>query len=238
MSVLICSDGVSSGSPKEASPHPYSQHLCPHLCREQRALALGLFFQLSSLSLSHIFLSSFLCSLHPRLLMTDREQDLLLPTKAGVAEATEAPQQSLKGEENKSSPELFFSLRLREAGTLEELFPPALMYMVPVGSILPLDWLSRAKSILQCSCLRYGLEEPNVSVFQLATEYITQHSENYHAEPHIGGWLMFCPCFLAFLCGTIEGVFMDAAVPHFQCFLTGNTHGSLCVTSGCKAIVH
>lgn len=143
MSVLICSDGVSSGSPKETSPHPYSQHLCPHLCREQRASALGLFFQLSSLSLSHIFLSSFLCSLHPRLLMTDRKQDLLLPTEAGVAEATEAPQQPLKGEENKSSPELFFSLRLREAGTLEELFPPALMYMVPVGSILPLDWLSR-----------------------------------------------------------------------------------------------
>lgn len=112
--------------------------------------------------------------------MTDREQDLLLPTDAGVAEATGTPQQPLRGEEKKSSPELFFSLRLREAGTLEELFPPALMYMVPVGSILPLDWLSRAKSAqkpsraksLQCSCLRYGLEEPNVSVFQLATEYI------------------------------------------------------------------
>lgn len=49
---------------------PLLSHLLPRLCGELRASALDLSFWLSSLSPSLAFLPPFLCSLHPRLLMT------------------------------------------------------------------------------------------------------------------------------------------------------------------------
>ena len=145
---------------------PCSQHLLPHRCREWRASALGfsLWFALFSPSLA--FLPPFLCSLHPRLLVTGGEIScclLRLETSICRTESTRMSFSSIS------------SLSLRTQGAFLSALMVCMKHTVPVGTILPLDLLTRAKSIHHRSWLRSGLEGPNVSVFQLAAKYIMQH---------------------------------------------------------------